>query len=1431
MLKSIIVWLLMIVAISAFAQSSSLNPTFSDIIPPSPGASAIGKFGSIPVGLSTGIPQIGVPIFNWEGKSFGKSVSVSLDYHNGGVKVDELASSVGLNWALNAGGVITRAVRGIYDEYDVTGYLYNTLPQDEYANGPNDYPVNERLLNRMYSGKVDTQNDLFSYSFNGVSGRFLLGKNNDILILDQAKLKIEKFITTISGYNKISKFVITDESGYQFEFSDYEITQAAPGAIAPSHTSAWYLSKIFNPSHSANILFEYESCNLIDIQITRTQTQALPVRLDGIAQAANLGGISGQTTMGKRLVRIKFPDQDLVTFSYKTSTRQDVTYASTDALLEKIKISNSTSSFGFLLTQDYSLGGRATLLAVTPFGNTEQQLSKPYEFTYFPGILPPRFSSRKDHWGYINSNPSPITIPREYVRVDGGANGGPYREFIGGDRETDPDAMKVGSMTKIKYPTGGYTTFEMESNTAVDTWMGSNNVIAIPKLYNEIGMNFAITSSTYPSGTTSFTFEGENNTSTYFDCMVNPYLQPCASGVGCGVKFEMYSPTGGLMSTQAISFPSSNSNRQMVTFGIVNLEKGKTYSFKVYLFGNISNYYDYGEIRRREATPPDTYIYEAISGNGTKKINVGGLRVSLISDYTGDGTTPASVKSYQYVLENGTTSSGALGYRPIYSYLVNYGYIANGQSNYEPSAEYVIRSSNSVNEIPMISGSPVTYKRVVEKSIQYGVETGKIVTNFLSFADSQPYMTSTFPTVPPNYSFWLYGTMRSEEVYDATNFLQKKTENIYSSFPFWFNESPNRFENFRSISIAPVMFAWDGDYFHPKIIVTNTPTRFKVSGFVPSAGRNFLSQSKTTEYTRGQAPKEIINNFTYDNFNFNIKEVVTTNSDESEIKKMFIYPQNMVDGGLDASLYGDMVAQHIINPVIKESNYVNGAQTFLKHNKYAKWYNSFFDLETVSTQTSAGPEEVRLRYLQYSAEGTPLSLRKEHGAPMCYVWSNFGTRIIAKVENADYPSVIAALGGQNAVDTFSEIHNPDALTIGNFLQPLRNTLIGAFVTSFVYDPLGNLLSQTDPKNLTLRYEYDGFQRLRMIKDDNGDIVKTFCYNYAGQQVDCGELGPSLPTNPPTDPPLPLVYTHQTSYSLTRLELCPTMVPGQPVAFPYQPLYSTAGLGQVALMPGQSPPLYYSDPQLTQLAPNGYYSLMQTDPMHTGYFIYHLVDGSIIWNGWCDESEPEIPVDPGPVIGVQPLQTGYTLSRNGQCFLSPLTSKSLYSTRSFEPFIPASGFPIPLFYQDQALTELAETGYYTINETSTTHIGYKYYFIQNGQLLYSIWCDEAEPMIPTQPIPDVDPILVGYSATRSDICGGVPLLSQTLYSVRSFQPLLLGVGQVEPLFYTDSAMSQLAPTGYYTIYEVDPLHPGYRLYYIQNGQLLFGNWCDLTDPPH
>src|ERR1041385_1611279 len=118
--KHFVALLLVITSLSCLAQSSHPITNLINLGLTSPEVASLGKFGNIPVSYSTGIPQISIPIF--EIKMGDVHLPISLDYHAGGVRVDETSSSVGTGWALNAGGFVSRQMVGLPDETS-GGYL------------------------------------------------------------------------------------------------------------------------------------------------------------------------------------------------------------------------------------------------------------------------------------------------------------------------------------------------------------------------------------------------------------------------------------------------------------------------------------------------------------------------------------------------------------------------------------------------------------------------------------------------------------------------------------------------------------------------------------------------------------------------------------------------------------------------------------------------------------------------------------------------------------------------------------------------------------------------------------------------------------------------------------------------------------------------------------------------------------------------------------------------------------------------------------------------------------------------------------------------------------------------------------------------------------------------------------------------------------
>src|ERR1041385_8754550 len=81
--------------LSVLGQSAPNISDFTkiiEILPPSPNAASLGKYGGIDVGLSSGTPNISIPLYDYS--SINIKMPISIFYSGSGVKVDEIASRV-----------------------------------------------------------------------------------------------------------------------------------------------------------------------------------------------------------------------------------------------------------------------------------------------------------------------------------------------------------------------------------------------------------------------------------------------------------------------------------------------------------------------------------------------------------------------------------------------------------------------------------------------------------------------------------------------------------------------------------------------------------------------------------------------------------------------------------------------------------------------------------------------------------------------------------------------------------------------------------------------------------------------------------------------------------------------------------------------------------------------------------------------------------------------------------------------------------------------------------------------------------------------------------------------------------------------------------------------------------------------------------------
>ena len=169
-------------------------------VPPSPNASALLEYANVPVNYYNGLPSIDVPLYDLPGRQL--SVPVSLSYHASGIKVQDVASSYGLGWNLNAGGAITRVVRGLPDHW-INGFGNNVTADPALVGSGDIFEAHWKMTIDL----LDGQPDVFYFNFMGRTGSFVLDYNGDAVLIPYQNLKIKPAI----GPRGIGYWEITDD--------------------------------------------------------------------------------------------------------------------------------------------------------------------------------------------------------------------------------------------------------------------------------------------------------------------------------------------------------------------------------------------------------------------------------------------------------------------------------------------------------------------------------------------------------------------------------------------------------------------------------------------------------------------------------------------------------------------------------------------------------------------------------------------------------------------------------------------------------------------------------------------------------------------------------------------------------------------------------------------------------------------------------------------------------------------------------------------------------------------------------------------------------------------------------------------------------------------------------------------------------------------
>ncbi|MBN8684316.1 MAG: RHS repeat-associated core domain-containing protein [Chitinophagales bacterium] len=737
-IRSTTILVSMLLLFAAAVSAQPVNSAVQSTVMATPNAAALGKYGDIPVSLHTGVPNIGIPITTVQEGPL--SLPISLSYHASGIKMAEPASWVGLGWALNAGGAISRTVQGRPDEKGL-GYYSDPTPVPS--------PMTTAQVN-FYANQGDPEPDIFSFNVGGYAGKFYFNKDKQVILVPKQDIKISVRFDSQNGIFNYFLMVMPDGTKYYFggaptdaagtNMAREQSTIENPTGIV---TSSWYLRRIETHDGYYNISLNYVDENYsFTTPATCTHTKAscsgfgYEFTNNSVSCAQNAYNATHYynrvIVLGKRLISVE-SSTSVVNFQ-ATTDRLDMevnNFFGSPALpkrLDKIQIVQSSDICAeFRFTYDYFVdpghttkaeGKRLRLLKLQEVSCDNTVLKEPFNFSYYgsTNILRWRLSHNVDHWGYANAGNNEglsINIPPTTVVVNGTAV-----SFGSADRGSSESQMQEGVLTKIEYPTGGNTQFTYEAND----YPVSENYTYNSYLLQVSNCTFphVCCGSTTGEDSRSFTSQ-ELSTARYKFSLIRPncYSANCSPEFPLNAQLQVFKMPENTLISSSIVLNIFNSVCEDTIGGmlvnLLNLQPGVTYKFRVQGFNGKGNF----------------QIFTYSQGTNIFNKKAGGLRIKEIRSHDGINTANDIIRSYEYKSEySPTTSSGSLFYQPFYGYS-----IAN------PNFYAVLFRDQAIEPMGSFDSYHIGYSTVIEKLNGIGKVTHH-------FNVEVPAVLNTFPVTP-----------------------------------------------------------------------------------------------------------------------------------------------------------------------------------------------------------------------------------------------------------------------------------------------------------------------------------------------------------------------------------------------------------------------------------------------------------------------------------------------------------------------------------------------------------------------------------------------------------------------------------------------------------------------------------------------------------
>lgn len=259
-------------------------------------------------------------------------------------------------------------------------------------------------------------------------------------------------------------------------------------------------------------------------------------------------------------------------------------------------------------------------------------------------------------------------------------------------------------------------------------------------------------------------------------------------------------------------------------------------------------------------------------------------------------------------------------------------------------------------------------------------------------------------------------------------------------------------------------------------------------------GRADLKSTITTDYF-GDKAISIEEKFRYNSYNL-IDRVTYKMSNTDSITTIIRYPQDF-----NVSPYSNMHLKKMINypiEIVKKRNskvinaelttYISGTNTYVPWQKYSLKFINPPTADQFYTGTTNDYGIADLSVIKYDDKNNPIEVIDKNGLRKVYLWGYDKERLVAVISNVSYDQIIQLLPNLDTILT-NKTFDPSAI------DALRSKLQNAEITTYTYIRDGLMETSRDPRGMSTKYVYDNQGRLSTVKDDKGNPLFKYDYQY------------------------------------------------------------------------------------------------------------------------------------------------------------------------------------------------------------------------------------------------------------------------------------------------------------------------------------------------